>query len=247
MNNNTMNSVTIIKRIRNILSKIERSVKSRPTRTFTEYFNFIKNLGFYANTVIDVGAACGTLPLYESFPDAYFILIEPLTEFHPKLTEILKSYNGELHKCALMSEEGRKTIFRTNDLYGSSLMHRVKDLNDGRLINVDVKKLDQILDSKLIKKPIILKTDCQGGDYEVIKGANKTLDSCDIVIMEISFFKFWGEHHPEPLEILNYMNERGFVIHDILDGIFRPYDNALGQVDICFVKNNGTFKQSNNW
>ena len=126
-------------------------------------------------------------------------------------------------------------------------MHRIKDLDNDRLTSVDVKTLDLIMDSKKIKKPMILKTDCQGGDFEVIKGGNKTLDDCDVVIMEISFFKFWGEHHPEPLEILNHMNEKGFVIHDILDGLFRPLDNALGQVDFCFVKKNGIFKHSNNW
>ncbi len=247
MNITSLISIIIPNRIRKILSVIRRAAKPRPTRSFTEYFKFIKTQGYYPATVIDVGAANGTPPLFESFPDAYFILIEPLEEFHQALIKHLKKYNGELHKCAVMSKKGRKTIFRTNDLYGSSMIHSLQEEDCDRLTSVDVKVLDHIIDSNELKKPVILKTDCQGGDFEVIKGASKTLDVCDIVIMEISFYKFWGEHHPEPLDILNYMNEKGFVIHDILDGLFRPLDNALGQVDICFVKKDGIFKHSNDW
>src|SRR3954447_375084 len=40
----------------------------------------IQKRGLSPRTVIDVGAARGTQPLYEAFPDAYLVLVEPLGE-----------------------------------------------------------------------------------------------------------------------------------------------------------------------
>lgn len=43
------------------------------------------------------------------------------------------------------------------------------------------------------------------------------------------------------------MREKGFVVHDLLDGLYRPYDKALGQIDVVFVKENGMFRVSSQW
>ncbi|NIQ16320.1 MAG: hypothetical protein GTO02_18595, partial [Candidatus Dadabacteria bacterium] len=42
-------------------------------------------------------------------------------------------------------------------------------------------------------------------------------------------------------------DSNGFVIYDFLDGLFRPLDNALGQIDIVFVKRDGFFRQDHRW
>lgn len=222
--------------------------RPRPTRSFTEYFNLLKKYGFNPGTVIDVGVADGTPEIYKSFPDAYYILVEPLDEFDDAIANILKRIHGENIKCVLGSSEQSLEILKSNDLYGSSVMHRISDTgNNPRLKTVQMHTLDKIMEGGEYKKPYLLKTDCQGGDFDVIKGAANTLKSCEVIIMEVSFFKFWGDHHPEALEIINYMDTAGFVIHDLLDGLFRPYDNALGQIDISFVKKDGIFRSSHQW
>jgi hypothetical protein len=65
--------------------------------------------------------------------------------------------------------------------------------------------------------------------------------------MAVSFFKFWGNHHPDALEIFNFMNEQGFVIYDFLDGLFRPLDGALGQIDVVFVRKDSLLKKDYKW
>lgn len=221
-------------------------VKFRPTRNFAEFFEHVRKLGFCPRTIIDVGAARGTPDLYRSFPEAYLILFEPLPDFVPDMEKILSQRRGEYHTCALMSEAGRATILKSPDKFGSSMMHRIENNGDERLVPVDVRTLDEIVGSRH-EEPIILKTDCQGGDFDVIKGGEKTLDRCEIVVMEVSFFQFWGSHHPRPLDILNYMNDKGFVLYDFLDGLFRPLDNALGQIDMVFVRDKGMFRKSHEW
>ena len=48
-------------------------------------------------------------------------------------------------------------------------------------------------------------------------------------------------------EVINYMKNNGFVTYDILQGFYRPLDNALGQVDIVFVKDEGRFRKDHRY
>ncbi len=82
----------------------------------------LKNMGFYPKTVIDVGVANGTMPLYETFPLSKHILIEPLEEFKPSLEEFIKKYpNSEYIIAAATQKSGNITINVHPDLVGSSL------------------------------------------------------------------------------------------------------------------------------
>ena len=57
-----------------------------PIRNSTdESLKHILNLGFYPQVIIDVGAADGTLPLLNTFPESEYIWIEPLIEFEEAL------------------------------------------------------------------------------------------------------------------------------------------------------------------
>lgn len=218
----------------------------RPTRTFAQFFEHVKSFDFNPGTVIDVGVAKGTPPLYEAFPDAYFVLVEPVEEFVPDLEQIVAKYRGEYHTCALTDEPGPAAILKTKHLHGSTLMHRIQG-DDERLQSVENKTLDGLLGERDLDGPVLLKTDCQGGDLNVLKGGADVLRRCELVIVEVSLFRFWGDHHPDPLDILSFMDAHGFVMYDFLDGLFRPSDNALGQIDIAFVKRDGLFRRSRAW
>jgi hypothetical protein len=43
-------------------------------------------------------------------------------------------------------------------------------------------------------------------------------------------------------EVIEYMKSKGFVCYDILSFLYRPYDGALSQMDVVFVKENGIFR-----
>ena len=62
---------------------------------------YLKRLGFQPRTVVDVGAAYGTPPIYEAFPQSFLVLIEPLKEYEPYLAEILEKYKGKYFLTAL--------------------------------------------------------------------------------------------------------------------------------------------------
>lgn len=218
----------------------------RPTRSFETFFAHLKSLGFAPETCIDVGAARGTKSIYEAFPDAFHIVYEPLPDFHDELAQTMAPYRHVIRKCALMDGQKKQTILRHADLFGSSLMHR-RDDDSERVMEVEVTTLDQELETIEHQKPVLLKTDCQGADLLVLNGGRKSLKSIDVAIVEASFFPFWGPHHPIFYEIVAFMKDQGFVVYDLLDGLYRPRDGALGQVDIAFVKEKSKFRKNPYW
>ena len=77
---------------------------------------------------------------------------------------------------------------------------------------------------------------------DVLKGSEKTLKKTEVIILEVSFFKFM-KGAPDFYEVICFMKEYGFVAYDILKGFYRPLDDALGQIDIIFVKENGFLRK----
>ena len=201
---------------------------------------------FSPECCIDVGAAKGTKTIYEAFPDALHIVFEPLPDFHEALAESMAPYRHEIHHCGLMDAPGDRTLLRHPDRYGSSLMHK-RMAGSKNLVDVSVCTLDDVIGERKFPGGLLLKTDCQGSDLLVLKGGEKTLMQADVVIVEASLFRFWGAHHPDLFEIMQFMKEREFVLYDLLDGLFRPSDGALGQLDLVFVREDGPFRQSMKW
>ncbi|MGV6803646.1 MAG: FkbM family methyltransferase [Ruegeria sp.] len=219
----------------------------RPTRSFEDFFSHLNSLGFNPRTCIDVGAAEGTPSIYSAFPKAYHIAFEPLGDFLPKLEKTLAPYAHEIRRCALMDKPSeRTTILRHQHLFGSSMMHQ-RDNDAANVEEVEVSTLDSELKNTDLSGDILLKTDCQGADLLVLKGGTEVLKKVDIAIVEASFFRFWGPHQPDFYEIIEFMKTNGFVVYDFLDGLFRPSDNALGQIDVVFVREKGALRSNPYW
>src|SRR5688500_1398118 len=61
-------------------------------------------------TIIDVGVGYGTPELYEAFPDARLILVEPLEEYLPNIRELFSKRNGIHHAVALGAQDDELEI-----------------------------------------------------------------------------------------------------------------------------------------
>src|SRR5258708_6407888 len=57
----------------------------------------VRNLGFSPATAIDVGVATGTFEIYEAFPNARHLLVEPVAEFKPAIDKIVSSLANAEH------------------------------------------------------------------------------------------------------------------------------------------------------
>jgi hypothetical protein len=58
-----------------------------------------------------------------------------------------------------------------------------------------------------------------------------------------------GIHEGAPLfhEVVAFMAEQGFRVYDIISFFRRPYDGALWQVDVVFVKSTSSLVASRRW
>ncbi|MFT5439744.1 MAG: hypothetical protein ACI9MJ_001610, partial [Alphaproteobacteria bacterium] len=75
-------------------------------RGFEGFVGSLKRLGFAPRTVIDIGVADGTPWLYDGYPDAKLVLVEPNEHYDEKLKKILSNRDVEFHSFAAGSEEG---------------------------------------------------------------------------------------------------------------------------------------------
>ncbi len=207
----------------------------------------ISEAGFHPATVIDVGAAMGmfTRTCHSVFPTASYLLIEPLQEYLPSLTQIAKDIPRSQFELAVAAAGDGPTMLNVHqDLLGSSLYQETEEGSDvnGAPRQVQAIRLDQWVNEQGGIPPYLVKIDVQGAELDVLDGGQATLAATEVVLLEVSLFHFF-QHGPVFHDVLDYMRARGFVPYDFLGHQYRPIDDALSQVDVVFVKEDGRLRQ----
>ena len=106
--------------------------------------------------------------------------------------------------------------------------------------------VDDALDARPSFAPELVKLDVQGFELEVLKGAQRHFQRTEVFILETSLFRFLP-NQPLAVDCIHFMEERGYDIYDVTGFLRRPYDNALGQIDLAFAKRAGKLRRSNSW
>jgi FkbM family methyltransferase len=182
--------------------------------------DYLRRLGFQPRTVIDVGVATGTPPLYEAWPGAFLALVEPLDDFSKAIESILAKRPGRWFHAAAGSAEGELEI-RVEPVWKerSSFFARNESERTGdeaMLRKVRVATLDSIVQEGALSPPFGLKIDAEGAELEVIRGASATLRDTQFVIAEVGVApRFEGGYRFA--EFIAAMDEAGFSVCDILD------------------------------
>ncbi len=231
--------------IKKLIKKIYSILNNKNQRNnLYQALSFLKKKKFYPETIIDIGVAKGTKPLYVNFPRSYFLLIEPIKSYEFFLKKILKKYSGSYCLAAASKDKGEVSFnIHPKHMEGSSLLKEEIGVKaDGFEIKVPTIKIDDLVNDKELKKPFLIKVDVQGAELDVLRGAKITMKDTEVIVLEVSLFKFM-KGAPDFYEVIKFMKDHGFVTYDILRGWYRPLDKALGQVDIIFVKENGMFRQ----
>jgi FkbM family methyltransferase len=204
----------------------------------------LSTLGFRPRTVIDVGVATKTEELYQAFKDANILLIEPLAEFEPFLRDICLSYNAQYVLAAAGENRGSAIINVHPDKFGSSFLKEVEGPSvDGVPREVPVVTIDDLCADRDLVGPYLMKVDVQGAELQVLAGATHTLQQTEVVILEVTLFgtMIGG---PQLSDTVARMKQYGLVVYDVFGCHYRPLDNALCQLDMVFVQEQGSFRQT---
>ena len=217
-------------------------------RTPEEVLAHVRRLGFSPATVIDVGVAHGTPELYDAFPDARFLLIDPLEEYAAPIAEATaRLRHAEWVRAAAGPAPGTVEISVNRAPMLSSTLGSWKGHDDGgRPRTVPVVRIDDLVAERSLPAPFLLKADVEGGELRVLDGAQEVLRRTELVLLEVNLFPFLPGQ-PQLHDVVAYMKERGFVAYDFYAGHLRLLDGALAMTNMAFVREDGMFRRSHDF
>jgi FkbM family methyltransferase len=192
-------------------------------------------------TVIDVGAASGTWTITASkiLKQRKFLAIEPLQEREADLQRLRKRIPGfEYELCVAGESHNTTASLSVADDLDSSIVND----SGGRI--VPCKTLDGIVKERGAKGPFMLKFDTHGFEIPILKGATKTLEQTEAIVMEVYNFKI-SETALRFAEMCNFLEDAGFRVFGLADPMVRPKDKALWQFDLVFLRKNSSAYFSN--
>ncbi|WP_448030793.1 FkbM family methyltransferase [Bradyrhizobium liaoningense] len=213
-----------------------------PVRDFRLFFKHLRSLGFDMKTVVDVGIAFGTSPIYDAFPRAKYFLIEPVSECRPILEQLKQRLDAEYFLVAAGAENGEITFNVHDDISGSSMFEQVEGKAlDGEARKTPIRRLDSLLPPQL-EHPVLLKVDTQGAEIEVLRGLGTRINEIDVMILETTMMPM-RHGIPQFADIVRFCDEAGFAVYDVLEGHMRSLDGALAQIDLAFVRKDSPLRR----
>jgi FkbM family methyltransferase len=225
-----------------------RRVGSGVRRTAEEALAHVKHQGFEPATVIDVGVAYGTPELYDAFPDARFLLVDPLEEYAEGIGQVTaRLRDAEWVRAAAGPSPGEIQINVNRAPALSSTLGHWKGQDDGgQSRTVPVVTIDDLVAERSLPAPYLVKVDVEGAELRVLDGAARVLEQTELVLLEVNLFQFLPDQ-PQLHDVVAYMKERGFVTYDFYGGHVRLLDDALAMTNMAFVREDGRFRRSHDF
>ena len=205
-------------------------------------------LGLNPAVAIDVGAYIGewTSSFKHIFPSTRVLMVELQCSHLERLRAVAAAFNSiELAPVLLGAQERDSVPFHLCESASSVLAESARSTAE-RTISVSMTTLDKFTANTVFARPDFIKLDVQGYELEVLRGGELALASAEAILMEVNLLDIL-EGAPLFHEATQFMSERGFQVYDICTFFRRPYDGALWQVDVIFVRSSSPLVASKRW
>ena len=174
-------------------------------------------VGLEFATVLDVGANKGQFAAFarHRWPAARVICFEPLPGPRARLLKVLRG-SGEVHPVALGETEREAEMHLASREDSSSLLplgeaqKRYFDMDEERVVSVPVRRLDNLIGAHELKRPVLLKIDVQGFEFETLQGASGLLEFVDAVYVECSFVELYVGQKLAA-DVASYLRDHGLI------------------------------------
>ena len=208
----------------------------------------LKRLGYRPKMAADIGAYEGqwTKDFLEVFPGTKVLMAEAQPEKEVMLQKVKAAYPGvEFTISVLSSEENKKIIFNENETASHISESKQLTQQQGQK-EYFTKTLDGIIEKSAMGLPDFLKLDVQGHEIEVLKGGATALKNATFCLLEVTMISL-GDKSPLIAEVIRFMGENNYQVYDILQFMRRPFDKALYQADVLFIKKDSPYVSEKRW
>ena len=197
-------------------------------------------------TVLDVGANVGQfgLGLRAWGFQGRIISFEPVADAYSALArQTARDANWSALQVALSDRDGEDvlrvspdSVFSSLRVMGAPLRRRFPAAEAAREQTIRTRRLDSLWPELSVGSDrVLLKSDTQGYEREVLLGARNALDSVYGVQLEASVEPLY-EGEATMTELLELMEELGFVLSGIEAGTHDPESQRLLQADCLFLR-----------
>lgn len=207
----------------------------------------MKRNGFNPAVVIDVGAYSGgwTCMCKLIFPAARVLMIEPQTCKKSDLERVMAEYTDIALASVLVGPAEKAAVGFYETESASSVLPEVEK-NNMPTVCLPMTTLDAVTKNTHFAHPDFIKLDVQGYELQVLEGGAAVLASAEAVLMEVNLLEIY-QGAPLFNTAVRFMEDRGFQVYDVCTFFRRPYDRALWQMDVIFVRSSSALVSSKRW
>ncbi|MBU3623191.1 FkbM family methyltransferase [Polynucleobacter sp. AP-Latsch-80-C2] len=190
--------------------------------------------GYQINTIIDIGASDGrwSKDAMEFFPKAQYLLVEAQGFHEANLQAFTSQHTNAKYVLAAAGDTVGKIYFDAGDPFGGQASHTPFAINN---VELPVTTLDAEVLKNQLSSPFLIKFDTHGFELPILKGAQETLRQTEVIVMECYAQRLM----PDSLtfsEICQQLDFLGFRCIDVVDPVWRAYDDSFWQMDLVFVR-----------
>tara|TARA_B110000483_G_scaffold122750_1_gene147920 strand:+ start:1539 stop:2210 length:672 start_codon:yes stop_codon:yes gene_type:complete len=194
----------------------------------------LRNLGFNPNNLLDIGAHHGywSLSARHVYPNTKYMLIEPI--IYNELSSCCKQLpNFDYKNILLFDTETEVDWYEARNTGDSIYRENTEHFKNIKPIKKKTRKLDNVFQNVTFD---LVKLDVQGAEIPVLKGGKNLIDRAEVVILELPFAAQWNNGCSDFKTHIDYMNNIGFTVFDIIELHRLGENNLVFQIDILFIK-----------
>jgi FkbM family methyltransferase len=203
----------------NILQNIKKvsNYRNMPIDHQNYLIKIRKEYNFIPKTIYDIGACVlhWTQSAEQIWPESEIILFDATDAFESLYLETkLNYYIGAL------SNESDKTIkfYQNNENFAGNSYYRENPkyssaaeylFNESSIVELTTKTLDDVVADKFLNPPQLIKIDVQGAELDVLMGSDRSLTTCEHLIVELRNIEY-NIGSPDKETIIDYLKTKEF-------------------------------------